>query len=121
MKRKIKRILKKKEIARKKAEKQIIEYFELAKKAFSSSKKIANDYVRKARNLAMKHKIRLPRELKRQFCKHCYSFLVPSKNLRVRLQGKKVVYYCLECRRFMRFPYWKRAFTTSKCSKPKNL
>lgn len=112
MGRKIKRLSRtkknKKKKERKKSEQQIIEYFKLAKKSFPKSKKLANDYVRKARNLVMKYKIRLPRELKRRFCKHCYSYLVPSSNLRVRLQGKKVIYYCLECKKFMRFPYNKK-------------
>ncbi len=105
-----KRLLKKKREA-KEAKKKIIEYFKLASKS-----KRANDYVRKARNLSMKYKLKIPRELKRRFCKHCYSYLVPGKNLRIRLQGKKVVYYCLSCKNFMRFPYWKRKITTSKYS-----
>lgn len=104
---KAKKLLKKKREA-KQAKKQIEEYFKLASTAFSKSKKLANDYIRKARNLAMKYKIRLSKELKRRFCKHCYSYLVPGKNLRIRLYGRKVIYYCLECKKFMRFPYYKR-------------
>jgi RNase P subunit RPR2 len=65
------------------------------------------DLIRKARNLAMKHRMRLPREHKRRFCKHCYSYLIPGKNCRVRTQGEHVVYTCQECNKFMRFPYSK--------------
>jgi len=83
----------------------IREFFGKAKLAFKKEPKKANDYVRKARNLAMKYKLRLPRALKRRFCKHCYSYLVPSKNCRVRLQKRRVVYYCLSCKKYMRFPY----------------
>jgi len=96
------KLLKKKKEAEE-AAKKIIEYFKLA----SESNK-ANDYVRKARNLSMKYKLKIPLALKRRFCKHCYSYLIPGKNLRVRLQGQKVIYYCLECKKFTRIPYWKR-------------
>src|SRR3989338_6589263 len=96
------KLLKKKKEAEE-AAKKIIEYF---KQASESNK--ANDYVRKARNLSMKYKLKIPLALKRRFCKHCYSYLIPGKNLRVRLQGQKVIYYCLECKKFTRIPYWKR-------------
>lgn len=92
---------------RKKKEAKILipELFQKAGAAFKSSPKLANDYARKARNLSMKYKIRLPRELKRGFCKHCYCYLKPGENCRVRLQKGKVVYYCLSCREYTRFPY----------------
>ncbi len=65
----------------------------------------AKRLVRKARNLAMKHKVRMPRELKRLFCKRCGTLFVQGKNLRVRTTKGKVVYTCLECKKFMRFKY----------------
>ena len=79
--------------------------FKQAKEVFKKDKKLANKYVKLARELAMKFKIRIPSRLKRRFCKHCYSYLVPSVNARVRTRDGKVVYYCLECKRYMRFPY----------------
>ncbi len=87
------------------AKEHVIELFDAARKEFSKDKKLANEYVRKARRIAMKYKLRMPRSLKRRFCKHCYSYLVPGKNLRVRTHEGHVVYYCLECKKFMRFPY----------------
>lgn len=96
---------KQKEKAREKAFLDVKALFELARTVFPKSKILANKNVKKARKLAMKHKLRLPRELKRSFCKNCYSLLVPSINLRVRLSGNKVIYYCLECKKYMRFPY----------------
>ena len=92
---------KQKEIARE----RIKILFKQAKSVFKKDKKLANRYVKLARELAMKFKIRIPSELKRQFCKHCYSYLMPSKNVRVRTRKGKVVYYCLECKKYMRFPY----------------
>jgi ribonuclease P protein subunit RPR2 len=87
------------------AKEEILRLFSEAEKAFSYDKKLANRYVDMARRIGMKCKIRIPPELQRRFCKHCYSFLVPGKNLRVRMQKGHVVYYCLECKKFMRFPH----------------
>ena len=86
----------------------IKQLFNEAKTAFKKEPKKANDYVRKARNLAMKHKIKLPSALKRRFCKHCYYYLVPGVNCRIRTHSGKVVYYCLSCKRYMRFPYTRK-------------
>ena len=81
--------------------------FKEAKEAFKKDPKLADRYVKLARELAMKYKVRIPPILKRRFCKHCYSYLVPSVNLRVRTRNGKVVYYCLNCKKYMRFPYLK--------------
>ncbi len=92
-----------KEIARERIE----TLFKEAKQAFKKDPKLSNRYVKLARELAMKYKIRIPPVLKRKFCKHCYSYLFPSKNLRIRTRNGKVVYYCLDCKKYMRFPYLK--------------
>jgi len=79
--------------------------FKQAKEAFKKDPKLSNRYVKLARELAMKFKVRIPPKLKRQFCRHCYSYLMPSKNVRIRTREGKVVYYCLDCKKYMRFPY----------------
>lgn len=79
--------------------------FKEAGKIFKEDPGLANRYVFLARELAMKYKIKMPRELKRRFCKHCRLFLVPNINVRIRTREGKVVYYCLNCKKFMRFPY----------------
>ncbi len=81
--------------------------FKEAKDVFKKNPKLADRYVYLARKIAMKYKIRIPPELKRKFCKHCYSYLVPSVNCRVRVQRGKVVYYCMKCKKFARYPYIK--------------
>lgn len=81
--------------------------FEQAKQAFRENPKLSDRYVALARKIAMKYKARIPRELKRKFCKHCYSYLRPPVNARVRIQKGKVVYTCFKCKKFMRFPYTK--------------
>lgn len=86
---------------------RIKKLFKEAKKAFRKDKKLANRYVKLARELAMKYRVKLPRELKRKFCKHCYSYLVPGENCRIRTRDNKVIYYCMECKKYMRYPYIK--------------
>lgn len=78
---------------------------EHVKKLFLDAKKnpsMGDRYVAMARKIAMKFNLRLPRELKRKFCKHCYSYF-KSGNYRVRTRKKMVVYYCLKCKKYMRF------------------
>jgi len=83
---------------------KIDELFKEAKSIFKKDLEKANKFVSKARQIAMKNKVRIPSTLQRQFCKHCYSYLMPGVNCRVRNQNKKMVYYCFNCKRFMRFP-----------------
>ena len=83
---------------------QIEKYFSMAEKVFSTNKSLANRYITLARKVSMKVKTRIPIELKRRFCKHCYYYLRPGVNCRVRTKDKKAVYYCLNCKKYMRFP-----------------
>lgn len=70
---------------------------------FKKNPSLSNRYVDLARKIAMRFKIRMPRELKRKFCKHCYSYLIPDKNCRVRIHKSRVIYFCFNCKKFMRF------------------
>ncbi len=89
---------------KKAAKKRISAHFRLAEQLFSDSKEEANNHIRKARRIAMKHKLRLGK-LKRKFCSHCYSYLKPGVNARIRTHGKKVVIFCRECKKYTRIPY----------------
>ena len=84
---------------------RIIILFERAEEMFKEDARLSNRYVSIARKIAMKYKVKMPRELKRSYCKHCLSYLKPGTNCRVRVQRGKVTYYCLNCKHFMRFPY----------------
>jgi len=77
--------------------------FSEAAEQFPKNPSLSDRYVQLARKIAMKHKIKFPRELKRRFCKHCYAYLVPGKNCRVRIQKHRVIYFCEKCKNFMRF------------------
>ncbi len=93
---------------RKIALERIEHLFKEAEKAFKSNPKLSNRYVHLARKIAMKYKVKIRSPLKKRFCKHCYKYIKPGVNCRVRLGDKQVVYYCLGCKRFMRFPYKKK-------------
>ncbi|WP_332898551.1 ribonuclease P protein component 4 [Haladaptatus sp. CMSO5] len=64
----------------------------------------AREYVRLARRIAERHRLRLPREFKRFTCASCDAYLVPGRNARVRLQDGHVVISC-DCGHHARHPY----------------
>ncbi len=86
------------------AQERIKILFAEAEKTFSKNKPLANRYVTLARKIAMKVKARIPLELKRRFCKHCYKYLQPGVNARVRTRAGRVIISCFECKKFMRIP-----------------
>jgi ribonuclease P protein subunit RPR2 len=113
-------IIKKKMFAKKKSEHEEIakehikRYLELAKDRFSKNPSLADRYVKLARDVAMKFRIRMPSAYKRLFCPHCYSFMMPGKTLRVRVHEHRVIYYCLRCKKFWRKPLTTRKQKTKK-------
>ena len=90
------------------AKERIKELFKQADAIFNEEPKLADRYVMLARKIAMKYKVKIPSRLKRKFCKHCYKYLKPGVNCRVRIAKSRVIYYCLNCKRFMRFVLRKR-------------
>src|SRR3989344_4520319 len=87
---------------------RICTLFEQAEEQFKKRPALSNRYVLLARKLAMKVRLRMPRELKRRFCKHCHAYLKPGVNCRVRLTQHKVVYTCGVCKKFMKVSYVKK-------------
>lgn len=87
------------------AKERINELFKQAELRYKEDSKLSDRYVEIARKIGMKYKVRIPKELKRRFCKHCYKYLVPGVNSRVRLTNSKVVCYCESCKKYMRVPY----------------
>ncbi|MDY6966304.1 MAG: ribonuclease P protein component 4 [Halobacteriota archaeon] len=84
---------------------RITRLFELAELEFDDHPERSDRYVELARRMGMRNRVRIPKHLKIRMCKHCYSFLVPGKNARVRLRGNYVVTTCLNCNKPMRRPY----------------
>lgn len=88
------------------AKERIKKLFQEAEKEFSTHPERSHRYVELARRIAMKTKVRMG-NYRTKFCKHCYKYLKPGVNCRVRTKNKKVIYYCINCRRYMKFPYIK--------------
>jgi ribonuclease P protein subunit RPR2 len=77
--------------------------FEQARLAFCAHPERSNRYVEIARRIAMRQRIRIDTGFRRQYCHHCYSFLVPGKNMRVRVHRGNVVVTCHSCNKKTRF------------------
>ncbi len=61
-------------------------------------------YVRLARRIAERHRLRFPRPFERRTCDRCDTYQIPSRNVRVRLQNGHVVMTC-DCGGQTRYPY----------------
>ncbi|MFB6179071.1 MAG: ribonuclease P protein component 4 [Halorientalis sp.] len=64
----------------------------------------ARQYVRRARRVAERNRLSLPREFKRFTCDRCDVYLRPGVNARVRTQDGHVVITC-DCGGHARYPY----------------
>ncbi len=72
--------------------------------ALSGQMQRAHRYVQLARKLSMRHLVPIPRYEKRRFCTHCYHYLVPSVNCRVRLNRGHLAIFCYNCQQYTRIP-----------------
>lgn len=87
------------------AEERIERLQELAREAVREGHdERARRYVRRARRIAERNRLRLPREFVRFTCDRCDAYLVPGENARVRLQDGHVVVTC-DCGEHHRYPY----------------
>jgi len=75
------------------AVKEIESLFGKAKDAPSLAKR----YVRLARRISMKFKVRIPDIYRRSFCKECNAFLVQGKNCSIRKRKTNIVIHCKDC------------------------
>ena len=78
--------------------------FKRASESFKSNPERSNRYVELARKISMKTKTKIPASLKKRICKHCNKFLMPGFNCRVRTKNKRLIYYCMECKKYTRMP-----------------
>lgn len=89
------------------AEERIDRLANLAKQAAKAGEdERARTYVRRARRIAERNRLRLPQELKRFSCDACDRYLVPGQNARFRTQDGYVVVTC-DCGAQSRYPYEK--------------
>jgi len=71
-------------------------------KALSGDFNLANRYVTLARKISMRCLVPIPKEFKRKFCKHCYSYLLPNVTGRVRIHRGKLIIFCNACQKYTR-------------------
>ncbi len=90
-------------LTKKIAGERIAVLFGLARQVFSMHPERSNRYVALARRIAMRQRVRINREFRRQYCHHCYAFLVPGENMRVRVHRGNVVVTCMICNKTMRY------------------
>jgi len=76
-----------------------------AEEAKKGKEKRSDRYVQLARNVGMRHRVRIPSDLRMWLCKGCHSFLIPGKSARVRLRKGYIMTTCLKCGMQMRRPY----------------
>lgn len=91
------------------AQERIQSLFQQAENRFSTHRDLSHRYVSLARKIAMKVKTQIPKELKRKYCAHCYKFLMPGVNSRIRTRNGKIIISCFECKKFTRIPLRRKA------------
>lgn len=64
----------------------------------------AREYVRRARRIAQRQRLSLPKRFDRSVCDACDAYLLPGVNARVRTQDGHVVVTC-DCGAHARYPY----------------
>ncbi len=109
-----------KKLQKKIAKERICILLDEAKEQAPQKQNLANRYVFLIRKIAMKLRLRLLPEQKRQYCKHCHSYLTPGSNSRIRTSRGKVVILCLNCKHHTRIPYVKEQKEKRK-NKTKNI
>ncbi|PWR70000.1 ribonuclease P protein component 4 [Methanospirillum lacunae] len=81
--------------------------FTQASRFFPENPEWSNRCVALARRIAMKERIRMPHELRRQFCRSCYGFFVPGVTMQTRIHRSRVVVTCMACGYRRRYPLYR--------------
>jgi len=78
--------------------------FDLAEKEFRKNPERSRRYVELARKIGLRYNVRLPKELKKKFCKECNSLLLPGKSCTMRVVGKRILTIkCSNCNKIYRY------------------
>lgn len=81
--------------------------FSLAKEVIHENPELAQRYIKIARKIAMRTRLRLPKEYRSLVCRECKRFILPGVNCRVRIQQRReshMVITCLNCGGHSRIP-----------------
>ena len=87
------------------AKTRIDRLFNLAEQcALSDRLYLADRYVEIARKISMRYLTPIPKEYRKRYCKHCYSYLLPHTTSRIRIHRGKIIIYCYNCNKYTRIP-----------------
>ena len=78
--------------------KKIIELFKKAEEIIKKDLTKSRLFIKKARKIAMHYRLRIPKNLKRKYCKKCNSYLITGFNSSVRISKKSIIITCLNCK-----------------------
>lgn len=97
-----KRMIGLKKQAKETARERIEILFDEAKKATPER---ARRYVQLARKISTRTKTKMPKELRRLFCKKCNAYFTPGKTCTARTRNGKIIYACLVCKAIKTVPF----------------
>ncbi|MDM7911816.1 MAG: ribonuclease P [Methanotrichaceae archaeon] len=86
------------------AQQRMERLFSLAAEEYELHPERSDRYVHIARQIGTRLRVRMPRHLKRLFCKRCGSY-IPASGARMRLHQGVLTATCLRCGAVMRRPY----------------
>lgn len=89
------------------AEDHISHLYTLAVASMDDHPQRSARYIALLRAISKKHKVTLPRGLKKGICKECNMPLIPGKNATVRTRNASVVVTCGNCGAIKRYPFRK--------------
>ncbi len=93
---------------KKKSLEKIKYYFDVARDLYDVDKKYANRCVQIARKISQKNQIQIPHSLRRRYCHNCYSYLIPGRNCKIRINEGKLLIKCDECGEYTRMNLHKK-------------
>jgi len=76
--------------------------FREAADSFKKNPGRSHRYVGMALRIAAKSNSRIPKNLRRRYCRKCRRYLVSGANARYRTRERKLVIYCFNCKRYRR-------------------
>jgi len=88
---------------------RIFDLFALAEReAWPTPNDLPDRYVGLARKIGTRYNVRIPPELREQYCRGCSSYWVEGRSVRTRLRSGHRVRTCLVCGRVRRVPWGDR-------------
>lgn len=67
--------------------------------ALSSQSLFADDYIKTAKKIISKYKLKMPFEYRILFCKNCKKFIIPGKDARIRIGRSKIKALRITCKK----------------------